>query len=150
MILVAYACLLIGTVVFVRNAAVDISGRVTTPVRVLAVAAGLGFAALGVVLLAHGVGHGEGTTVGVVLAALLGAGGITYAWGVVRWQARGGLAVRRAGWLLVGAALVFPTTATLLLPIACLLLPTLRGPAATRPGQHAGARRRGPASSTGS
>jgi hypothetical protein len=144
--LLAYACLLIGAVVFVRNSAVDISGRAEVPVRVLAIGAGLGFGALGAFLLEGA----DGTGPGRVLSAMLVIGGMTYVWGVVRWRASGGLTVRRAGWLLVVAALALPSTLTLLLPLACLLLPTLREPEATRPGQRAHARRQDPASSTGS
>lgn len=146
MILSAYACLLIGGAVFLRNAAVDVSGRSAMPVRILAILGGLGFAALGAGLL----DQGDRTGPGRALATMLIVGGITYDWGVVRWQARGGLAVRRAGWLLVVAVLAVPTTLTLLLPIACLLLPTLHEPVATRRAPRAPGSRPGPQSSRGS
>jgi hypothetical protein len=57
---------------------------------------------------------------------MLAFGGIVYVWGLVRWRALDGVVLRRTGWLLVVAALTFPTTLTLLLPIGCLLVLTLR------------------------
>lgn len=123
MILFAYACLIIAVTAYLRGSIYPIPQRFELLARVLGATAGAGFASIGLLLL----GNDDGATVvGTTLLLLLAFGGIVYASGLVCWRAPGGLLLRRAGWFLVVAALAFPTTLTLLMPVASLLVLTLR------------------------
>jgi hypothetical protein len=122
MILIAYACLIIAVTAYVRGFTGPVPKPVQTLARVLGALAGVGFASIGFLLL----GNGPPGVVGATLLFMLVFGAVTYVWGLLRWRAPDGFVLRRTGWLLVVAALTFPTTLTLLLPIACLLMPTLR------------------------
>lgn len=122
MILFAYACLIIAVTAYLRGSVYPIPQRFESLARVLGAVLGAGFASIGFLLLAND----GGTVVGTTLLLLLAFGGIVYASGLVRWRAPAGFLLRRAGWFLVVAALAFPTTLTLLMPLASLLVLTLR------------------------
>ena len=66
------------------------------------------------------------TEVGNIALLLLVFGGSLYAWGLRRWRERDGLVSRRVGWTLLAAAIVLPSTLTLLLPVVSILVLTLR------------------------
>jgi hypothetical protein len=122
MILMAYACLIIAVTAYVRGFMGPVLQRVQTLARVLGALAAIGFASVGLLLL----GNGAPGVVGASLLFMLVFGAVMYVWGLLRWHASDGFVLRHTGWLLLVAALAFPTTLTLLLPIACLLVPTLR------------------------
>jgi predicted membrane channel-forming protein YqfA (hemolysin III family) len=123
MILTSYACVVVAVAAYLRRSPEDRSVRMRTRMRVLAAALGIGLASIGVLLLPR-----QTAFAGTALALMLVVGGLTYAWGVVRWSAPGAAWVRRTGWGFIAASLALPSTLTLLLPLACLLLPTLRDP----------------------
>jgi len=56
---------------------------------------------------------------------------IFYLSGLDHWRVPAGFVFRRAGWFAILAALVVPTTLTLLMPIAALLALTLRASGAS-------------------
>jgi hypothetical protein len=89
---------------------------------VLGALVGLGFASLGLLLL----GNDQATVLGRAVLVLLALAGLAYTLGLVRWRAPAGFSLRRGGWFLVVAALAIPTTLTLLMPIACLLVLMVR------------------------
>lgn len=122
MILFAYACLIIAVTAYVRGSIYPIPQRFELVARVLGAVAGVGFASIGLLLL----GNEEATVMGTTSLLLLAFGGLVYASGLVPWRTPAGLAVRRAGWFLVVAALALPSTLTLLMPVASLLVLTLR------------------------
>lgn len=122
MILGAYVCLIIAVTAYVRDSIYPIPQRFELVARVLGAVTGVGFASIGFLLL----GNDEATVVGRTVVLLLAFGGIVYALGLVRWRAPAGFALRQSGWLLVVAALAVPTTLTLLMPLACLLVLTVR------------------------
>lgn len=122
MILFAYACLIIAVTAYLRGSIYPIPQRFESLARALGALAGAGFASIGFLLL----GNDGATVVGTSLLLLLAFGGIVYASGLVRWRASDGFVLRRAGWFLVVAALAFPSTLTLLMPVASLLVLTLR------------------------
>jgi hypothetical protein len=128
MILFAYACLAIAVTAYLRGSIYPIPQRLESLARVLGVVAGAAFALIGFLLL----GNDGATIVGTTLLLLLALGGIVYASGLVRWRASDGFVLRRTGWFLVVAALAFPSTLTLLMPLASLLVLTLR----STPGPH--------------
>lgn len=121
MVLLAYVCLIIAVSAYVRGSTYAIPRRFELLARVLGAVAGVGFAAIGFLLL----GNDEATVLGKTVLLLLAFGGLAYASGLVRWRAPAGSALRRGGWFLVVAALAVPTTLTLLMPLACLLVLTL-------------------------
>lgn len=122
MIFVGYACLVISVTAYVRGSIDPIPRHYELPARVLGVVAGIGFASIGLLLL----GNEGATTLGNIALLLLVFGGVLYAWGLVRWRTSDGLVSRRVGWILVVAALAVPSTLTLLMPVASLLVLTLR------------------------
>jgi len=61
-----------------------------------------------------------------IIAVLLLCGSIVYLAGLMLWHERMGLWLRFIGWFLIVAVLAFPSTLTLLLPLAALLALTLR------------------------
>lgn len=122
MIFFAYACLIVAVTKYLRGSIDPIPPRFESPARVLGVVAGAGFAATGFLLL----GNDEATFLGTTSLVLLAAGGIVYASGVARWRGPAAVGLRLAGWFLVVAALAIPSTLTLLLPLASLLVLTLR------------------------
>jgi hypothetical protein len=121
-ILFAYACLIIAVTAYLRGSIYPIPQRFESLARALGAVAGAGFASIGFLLL----GNEGATVVGTTLLLLLAIGGIVYASGLAPWRTSVGFALRRTGWFLVLAALAFPTTLTLLMPVASLLVLTLR------------------------
>jgi hypothetical protein len=67
-----------------------------------------------------------GDRLSLLLWLVLAAGGAVYAAGTVLWRGVPALRLRQAGWGLIVAALAFPSTLTLVLPAALLLLVTLQ------------------------
>jgi hypothetical protein len=63
-----------------------------------------------------------------VVLALLGAGGVLFAAGVVVWRGSAALVLRAVGWGLAVAALAVPSMLTLALPPVALLIVTLGRP----------------------
>lgn len=122
MIFVGYGCLIIAVAAYVRGSIPPIPGRYEAPVRVLGAVTGVALTSIGLLLL----GNDGATTPGNISLLLLVFGGVLYAWGLVRWRTPDGLGSRRVGWTLVVAALAVPSTLTLLLPVASLLVLTLR------------------------
>lgn len=122
MILVGYVCLIIAVTAYLRGSIDPIPRRYEIPARVLGVVAGIGFTSIGLLLL----GNEGATTLGNIALLLLVFGGVVYAWGLVRWRTPDGLLSRRVGWVLLVAALSVPSTLTLLMPLASLLVLTLR------------------------
>ncbi len=123
MILFAYASLIVAVTAYVRGSIDPIPGRYESLARLLGAVLGTGFALIGFLLL----GNDDGATVlSMTLSLLLAFGGIVYASGLVPWRTPAGIALRRTGWFLVVAALAIPSTLTLLMPVASLLVLTLR------------------------
>ena len=122
MVILAYACLFIAVTAYLRGSIEPIPHRFELLARVLGAVAGVGFASIGFLLL----GNDHATVLGRTLLLLLASGGIVYALGLVRGRTPVGFALRQSGWVLVVAALAVPTTLTLLMPLACLLVLTLR------------------------
>lgn len=129
MLFLAYACLAVVLIAYLRGSASRVLGASGTRARVAAAVLALGLASIGVLLL---VAVEETTSMSLVLPLMLVAGGLAYAWGIVRWRAAGGTLVRWAGWILLVGALIVPSTLTLLLPVACLLVTQLREPEAAQ------------------
>ena len=123
MILVSYACLIVAVAAYARRLPGDRSVHIGGTARLLAAVLGIGLGSIGALLLPR-----QTAFLGTAIALMLVVGSLTYAWGVVRWSAPGATRLRRLGWALVAGSLTFPSTLTLLLPVSCLLLPTLREP----------------------
>jgi hypothetical protein len=122
MFLFGYVCLFFAVSAYVQGE-FPIPRRYERLARALGAIAGIAFAYLGLRLFG-----GDGATmISNVLSLLLVFGGVLYALGLLPWRMSLGLVSRRVGWLLVVAALIVPSTLTLLaLPVASLLLLTLR------------------------
>ena len=120
MILVAYAFLILAVLAYSRGLIRPVSPRLALPVRALGALAGVAFAGMALLLL------GEApTVVGTAVLLLLAIGAAVYVWGLVRWRAPDRFVLRRTGWFSIVAALAVPSTLTLLMPVACLLVLTL-------------------------
>ncbi len=87
--------------------------------RVSATAITLAFAVAGVALLP---GQHDPLLPGMVLALSLIAGGVLYCSGIGLWRGLVAYKLRVAGWVLLVLALVVPSTLTLALPIAAILV----------------------------
>jgi hypothetical protein len=86
----------------------------------------LGLGALGVVAAVDLIRHAEATDESVLAASLvfgsLAAGGLAFAAGVALWRGTMGLTLRVAGWMLIVLSLAMPSTMTLALPFASVLV----------------------------
>jgi hypothetical protein len=110
--------------------------RKTGPQRELAVRMGALAAGLVAVLPAL-ILLDEDSRFEFVLLASLAVGGGLFALGAIMWRGRFALMLRALGWALAIAALAVPSTLTLALPLAALLIVTLGEPPERRAGSTA-------------
>jgi hypothetical protein len=89
--------------------------------RLLGVIGASATALVAVVLIAAN----DSTTLGFVALLMLLLGSILYLCGMALWRQRGGFGLRLIGWSLAVAGFAIPSTLTLLLPLAGLLVLTL-------------------------
>jgi hypothetical protein len=101
--------------------------RSAGPQRELAVRMGALAAAVAAVL-AVAILLEQASGLELVVLAMLGAGGLLFAAGVIVWRGSAALALRALGWGLAVAALAVPSMLTLALPPVALLVVTLGRP----------------------
>lgn len=121
--LVAYAWFVAAVVVTIRRRDFRRPQRWDGVARFAGALAGLLAVAGAIDLL-----RGNPSTLGRVLLAALLAGGLDYLCGIALWRRRAGVTLRWTGWALCTCALLVPSTLSLLLPIAGLLVVTLPAP----------------------
>ncbi|MCW2978248.1 MAG: hypothetical protein JWM06_3529 [Actinomycetia bacterium] len=124
MILVAYACLLVGLGALVLGGVGPLRRRSELVVRFLGSIGAAAMASVALLLLSTN----SPTTLGFAMLLMLLAGSMVYLCGLALWRRRVGFAVRLVGLSLTATALAIPSSLTLLLPLAALLTLTLRGP----------------------
>jgi hypothetical protein len=123
MILLAYGCLVVVLAAFlIRGGAFRLSRRSELLARLLGMIGATATASIAVLLIAAD----HATNVGLVALLMLLSGSILYLCGLALWHERAGFALRLIGWIFAVAALSIPSTLTLLLPLAALLVLTLR------------------------
>ena len=120
MIFVAYAFLVVTVIAYIRGTIHHVPGRLEIAARVLGAVVGVGFFFVALLLLGN-----APPALGAGVLLLLAIGAAVYVWGLLHWRTPDGFVLRRIGWFAIVAALAFPSTLTLLMPIACALVLTV-------------------------
>jgi hypothetical protein len=129
MILVAYGCLVVVLgAVLIRGAVFIRTRRSELLARLVGMIGATATASIALLLLSTR----RPTTLGLTVLLMVLSGSIIYLSGLALWHARPGFALRLIGWSLIVAALVIPSTLTLLLPLAALLTLALSAASADR------------------